>query len=244
MFDTKFLLYCLDVAQAVPETMAILDKWLTWGLMELQLGRYMDMDPWGRPLPEWQDGKRQGPVASGWRGILVYHKGDEKYIQRTYKTSHGAVSRNVCIQCHATNTDDHLIYTQHGPNAPHRATRLTTEEFITRVAGIATIITLPGFSVEFLTHDWLHVVDLTIIPEVSASCLVELVKEGVFGCAGTMDERLRGAYVSFRQWCRDAHIRNKGQFFSMPLGLGFLPGMSFFLMHAFGRTSVELYLGS
>ena len=30
----------------------------------------------------WVLGGRKGPIADGWRGILTFHKGDEKYLQK------------------------------------------------------------------------------------------------------------------------------------------------------------------
>ena len=61
----------------------------------------------------------------------------------------------------------------------------------------------PGWSVQMICHDYLHVVDLTICPEVSASCLIELIEQGVFGPVGLpADERLRRAYCMFIKACR------------------------------------------
>ena len=219
MWDSKYLLYCLDVSQAVSQTFEVLDMWLAWSLMELQMGMFMDTDPWNRRLSQHQR-NRQGQIAEGFRAVLVVHKGDEKYLQRAYKASHGAVSKQVCVHCHASSQEGALLYTQHGLTAPHRSTMISTEQFIEKVAGTTTFISLPGWNISMLMYDWLHIVDLTIIPEVSASCLVELVAESAFGPSGTADERLRLAYVSFRQWCREARVRNRGQIFSMFLGLG------------------------
>ena len=186
-------------------------------MTELQLGSYMDQDPWGRSHAAFDSGKRRGLIAGGYKGILCYHKGDEKYHQKVYRTSHGAVSRNVCVTCRATNNGD-MVYTAHGVNANHRATCLSTEEFITGVCGTKTWVSIPGWHVGMLCYDWLHVVDLTVIPEVAASCLVELTEESTFGHASTADERLRLAFVAFTKACKKAGVRNRGQMFSMLLG--------------------------
>ena len=186
----------------------------------------MDKDPWGRSLAAFDTGKRQGLIAGGYKGILCYHKGDEKYHQKVYRASHGAVSRNVCVTCRATNDGD-MVYTAHGINAIHRTTRLSTEEFITGVCGTRTLVGVPGWHVGMLCYDWLHVVDLTVIPEVAASCLVELTEESTFGHASTADERLRLAFVAFTKACKRAGVRNRGQMFSMLLGsCGFFPPAS------------------
>ncbi|CAL1132352.1 unnamed protein product [Cladocopium goreaui] len=213
-WDCKFLLYCLDESRVTPDTVSTLDLWCAWSMTELQLGSYMDKDPWGRSLAAFDTGKRQGLIAGGYKGILCYHKGDEKYHQKVYRASHGAVSRNVCVTCRATNDGD-MVYTAHGINAIHRTTRLSTEEFITGVCGTRTWVGVPGWHVGMLCYDWLHVVDLTVIPEVAASCLVELTEESTFGHASTADERLRLAFVAFTKACKRAGVRNRGQMFSM-----------------------------
>ena len=216
-WDCKFLLYCLDESRVTPDTVSTLDLWCAWSMTELQLGSYMDKDPWGRSLAAFDTGKRQGLIAGGYKGILCYHKGDEKYHQKVYRASHGAVSRNVCVTCRATNDGD-MVYTAHGINAIHRTTRLSTEEFITGVCGTRTWVGVPGWQVGMLCYDWLHVVDLPVIPEVAASCLVELTEESTFGHASTADERLRLAFVAFTKACKRAGVRNRGQMFSMLLG--------------------------
>lgn len=214
-FDTRLLCYVLDESRTTPNTIPTLDTWLSWSLMELQLGVFLDVNPWGAPL-SWHSSGRTGEICGGWKGILVCHKGDEKYMQQVYRLSHGAVSKNVCMLCMASNqADSNLLYTHHGPTAPHRSTMLGTAEFICQVVGVQTFVRLPGFHVHFVHHDWLHVVDLTIVPECAASALVELVGERYWGGHLSADERLRQGYVAFIRACKSAKVRSRGVIFSM-----------------------------
>ena len=207
IFQNKFLIYTLDNSVSEMETIATMDLWTSWSLMECQLGYYMDTDPYGRPHGPHASG-RSGAIASGWRLVLVGHKGDEKYHQKIYRASHSAVSRHVCLLCGATNEEGAMLYTHHGVEAAHRQSMLDTTAFIRRVAGLRTWTALPGWNVQMIWHDYLHVVDLTICPEISASCLVELVEEGVFGPVGLpADERLRRAYCMFMKAFRLNKIR-------------------------------------
>ena len=218
MFDTRLLCYVLDNSRAMPMTVPTLDTWLTWSLTELQLGHFLDTDPWGRPLERYSKG-RKGQICGDYKGILVVHKGDEKYMQKVYRLSHGAVSRHVCMLCEASSeVDSPYLYTFHGMSACHRSTRLSTSEFIEKVVGLQTFVRLPGFHVDFIQHDWLHVVDLSLIPECSASALVELVRESVWGGEGThVDQRLRLGYVAFIKACKADKVKSRGVFFSMLL---------------------------
>lgn len=96
---------------------------------------------------------------------------------------------------------------------------LGTSEFIEGVAGVQAWLRVPGWSIEMLQFDWLHVMDLTIIPECSASCLVELIGEGCWNVGGgTADQKLQRAYVCFIKACKQSRVRSRGQMFSMYLG--------------------------
>ena len=110
---------------------------------------------------------------------------------------------------------------------------LSTSAFIERVAGVQTWIRIPGFHIEFLQHDLLHVCDLTIIPECAASALYELVQEHVWGPGKAVDQRLRLGYVEFTQACEAARVRNRGVFFSMWLVCGAEWGYGFALQSTF-----------
>ena len=50
-WDSKLVVYAGDNSQSCAETYAVLDQWLVWSLVELLLGQYLDVDPWGNPFP-------------------------------------------------------------------------------------------------------------------------------------------------------------------------------------------------
>ncbi|CAL1154720.1 unnamed protein product [Cladocopium goreaui] len=77
------------------------------------------------------------------------------------------------------------------------------------VLGVHTWVQLPGWGIQVLCHDWLHVVDLTLVPEASASALLELCHEGIFGL-GNLDEKLRRAHILFVKACRAEKVRSSG----------------------------------
>ena len=84
---------------------------------------------WSRPLGARVCPPRCGRVCGEWIAVLTVHKGDEKYLQKTYQSSHSAVSKNVCMSCRATSEAGDLLYTLHGPKAGHRHTLLTATDF-------------------------------------------------------------------------------------------------------------------
>ena len=162
-FDTKYLLYCVDNSHACTETWDVLDTWLTWSLVECQMGQFMTVDPWQRPID-----RPAGRVAGRYTGVLVSLKGDEKWLQRVLKLKNSWVSEHVCPICRASKRGVNT-YSTFCPGAKHRATMLTNEEFVTETAQNPPWVRLPGFHVQMLHFDWLHVVDLSITPECCAS---------------------------------------------------------------------------
>lgn len=211
LWDCKVLLYCFDTSRGTDLTAATLDMWVCWSLWECQMGVFFDKDPWDRDFAQHSKG-RSGNICGPYKAILALHKGDEKYLQKAYRTSHTSVSQNVCMVCRATSVSGPLLYTLHGPQAEHRNTLLDGPSFITDVCGIQTWVMLPGWSTEVLGHDWLHICDLTLIPEAAASCLLELAEENMFGSDGTLDEKLRRAHVMFAKSCRHHRIRTLIEF--------------------------------
>lgn len=166
-WDTKLLLYCCDNARTTGDTVFTLDLWVAWSLTELQLGFFLDVDPYNRPYSPFNQG-RKGCIAGPWRAILAIHKGDEKYIQKAYKTQTSWVSKQVCWTC-AASSGDAMVYTQYGPCAPHREAKLSSAEFIQSTCGQNPWVRVPGWSPQVLHYDWLHVIDLAVAPEAAAS---------------------------------------------------------------------------
>lgn len=115
-WDSRMLLYVTDNQHCVDATWDTLDAWVVWSLTELSLGSWLDTDPWGNPMPQRQS-KAGMPLAGGYRGVLVCHKGDQKYIQRAYHMTGSWVSECICWYCRATRTGENC-YTLHGKHAP------------------------------------------------------------------------------------------------------------------------------
>ena len=82
-WESRLLLYCIDVARSCAETTDALDAYLVWSFTELSAGRYLEHGPWSEDMPRRAQlgGK---PIADGWRAIVCVHRGDEKYLQKCY----------------------------------------------------------------------------------------------------------------------------------------------------------------
>ena len=94
---------------------------------------------------------------------------------------------------------------------------MTTSEFIRTGCGPNPFVAVPGFHVSMLSNCWLHVVDLSLIPDAAASALIELTSAGCGIFFGRdQNERLRSAYVQFSQLCREHRISYLAQFSRRP----------------------------
>lgn len=49
-WDSKFVVYVGDNSQFDDECYTALDMWTAWSMVELMLGHWLDVDPWGRPF--------------------------------------------------------------------------------------------------------------------------------------------------------------------------------------------------
>lgn len=163
-WDSRILLCTLDNSRCLPETYDVVDTWMVYGFTELQEGSFFSVDPWGE---EFVRGKT-GPCCGPYRAVLAGIKGDEKFVQRTLKLTTSWISEGVCLYC-AAQKSGRLLYTQFGPRAPHRQTLVTNEEFFAKGCRPNAWIRLPGFHVERIFLDWLHLVDLALTPESAAS---------------------------------------------------------------------------
>lgn len=231
-FDSRILLYCCDNSRCVSETYDCLDSWIAWSFSELQEGKWLSHSPWNEPLESRRnlEGK---PIAGGYRGILIAHRGDEKALAKTFHVRKTWVSQQVCFTCFASRmTDSPYLYTAFGKHAPHRSTLLDLFDFVTTMCDANAFVRVPGFHPAMVLYDWLHVVDLSLTPECSAS-VFSLHSSGIdfqidfdfFGDIATQalieiiscdygiwqgsnpEERLKSAYVEFCGLCKQHKIR-------------------------------------
>ena len=168
-WDNRFVLCVMDNSKACSETQLTIDMWVAWSFAELAEGIWSGIDPWGRPMPE-RASRKGEPIAQGWRGILICHRGDEKYIQKAYRTKVAWNSPQVCWTCCASRrTSSEYLYTQIGPYAGHRSTLAGVEDFITKHSRPNGWVLVPGFHPSQLIYDVLHVLDLTLVCDAAAS---------------------------------------------------------------------------
>lgn len=163
-WDTKIVCYIVDNHKCTNDTFEVLDIWMVHSFMELQTGVFFDVDPWNQKYERGKSGRIMGP----WNAVLVGLKGDQKYIQRILRPNNSWISSKVCLYCNATQ-EGKLAYSHFGRGAPHRSTILSNEQFLLHAIRPNPWMRLPGFHVELVLLDFLHLIDLAVTPEVAAS---------------------------------------------------------------------------
>lgn len=170
-WDNRFLSYCCDNNRVCSETLDSLDSWLAWSYTELMCGRWLQHGPWSEILPHRRN-KAGKLLANGYRGILVVMRGDEKYVQKAFHMRVSWVSEQVCWMCSASRVrDSQNLYTYFGPGAGHRLSLIGLEDFICQICRPNGWVRIPGFHPQMLFYDFLHVFDLTLVPDAAASAL-------------------------------------------------------------------------
>ncbi|CAL1131312.1 unnamed protein product [Cladocopium goreaui] len=194
-WDSRFLLYCTDNSKSCSNTYDTLDTWVAWSFTELGAGRWLQHSPWGEYMGRRED-KAGTLIADGWIGVLVAHRGDEKALAKAFHVKNTWVSEEVCFTCRASRlSDSRYLYTGFGQNAPHRETIVDLHTFVTSKVGPNAWTRVPGFHPSMIAYDWLHVLDLALIPDAAASP------------GPGIDDRLRAAYVEFSNLCKQHKIR-------------------------------------
>lgn len=170
-WDSRYLLYCTDNAKSCSSTFDTLDSWLAMSFIELGEGKWLQHSPWGEELG-YRKKKAGTWIADGWRGVLVAFRGDEKALAKSFHVKNTWVSEEVCFTCKASRlSDSPYLYTAFGRNAQHRQTCVDYAEFVTHKCGANPWVRIPGFDPSCIMYDWLHVLDLSLIPDAAASVL-------------------------------------------------------------------------
>ena len=108
--------------------------------------------------------KVEKELAGGWRGTLCQRRGDWEFYTQIFKFPAWSGAERMCWKCEASNTLRHSGWTNAGPRAGWRRTRLTHHSDIADLiaAGLAVpalLTAVIGFRHQCVQIDVLHTVD-------------------------------------------------------------------------------------
>ena len=137
----------------------------------MALGRFPATGPEGVPLVD-KDRIIKSNQRLGFNGLLLQLRGDWPFLRSLFNVP-GWNNTHICWKCRA---DQHNFKVAHA-NAPWRSNRYGPGQFIKHLRdhGVvpSSIFKCPGFVLDMVVLDWLHVMDLGV----SQDCLGNLFND-------------------------------------------------------------------
>jgi hypothetical protein len=177
---------------------------LAWSLRALCSGVFPILGPKGEAL----EGKRKesGGQALALTAVLCQVRGDWPFLKALFSFPAWNSKEGVCWQCAATKTGP-LSYRDATSKAPWRNSRVTANQFFSSLqlkqVTPSTLFSSPGFCLEDIVLDWLHIVDLGISQDLIGNLFHECVLSG--GLEGAnKDERLKVLWQRLQSFYAEA----------------------------------------
>lgn len=206
--DSRILFAGVLLNTAVPgKTMEALYKVFVWSLNCLAAGVWPECDHTGRPFSEDYMPKRyalrgQRLHQTGLRGVWSELRGDWKWQMEALHLDQHYNTNYICHLCRAHSKIERLWFTQFGRASRLRKTLVRWSSFRNWYEDRyerPPFFDIIGFDIWRCWCDAMHCLDLGVYQSVAASCLCELVREGVWGHIG--DDGYKLAHIEYKGWC-------------------------------------------
>ena len=157
---------------------------LAWSFRALAAGVYPTCDHRGRPFvgDDWRLAKA-GQLMP-YRGAVVMFRGDWPWLSTVFQVAtHG--STHVCFLCGATTRSDECPFTDASLDAAWRGSLVSPvgwfEDRFRRGLYVSSVFSWPGFTLQNVVLDWMHMVDLGVAQACLGNILVELFRSAAVG---------------------------------------------------------------
>jgi hypothetical protein len=207
--DSRILFTGILLNTAVPsKTLDELYKVFVWSLNCLAAGFYPEADHIGKAfsldyMPNRYKLRGQRLHQAGLRCIWSELRGDWKWQSEALHLDQNYATSYVCHLCRASAKIKRLWYTNFQRTAqPLRNTRVRWSTFRDWYADRYSrpeFFNIIGFSIWRCWCDAMHCLDLGVYQSVAASCLAELVEEGVWTHVG--EDGFKVAHIAYKEWC-------------------------------------------
>ena len=207
--DGRLLFSVVTYAHVVPgKTIETLYKILVWSLNSMAEGCWPSVDHLGQHFSATHHPRRFSKAGlplclSGHRGVWSELRGDWKWQVEALDFDQWYGRSFICHLCRAHQKIPRLVYTQFRRNAHIRRTKVSSAAFrdwyMDRLVR-PELSRIVGFDIWRCWADAMHCLDLGIYQSVAASCLFDLVAEGVWGATNETGFVL--AHVDYKVWCR------------------------------------------
>ena len=191
---------------------------LQWSLLAAASGVHPPLDHLGKPWPKHSFRARTAgkPIAGEYFWALAQVTGDMKFIHETFgfENFYGS-SEEICHCCGATKSGE-LNYANVAEGAPCFEHRRCNDEYMASTPAVRCPLTaIPGFHIQMVMFETVHVGPLGVCKWACAGVLVQLARAGVWGMpdrgpwAGRLTIQLRQAYFNFKLFCKRRAISTR-----------------------------------
>jgi hypothetical protein len=212
----RLLFTMVNVATISPATLQTVYGILRWSFDALAAGVFPAVDFEGRPFSKTYEPQRWRlagtTIAGGQRGLWSEMRGDWKYLKEALHFQfHASTRPRICHLCEAEKRSGELCYANFAPNAGHRATVTTSDEFRNAYlarAYVSPLLLIIGFCIFRVFFDLMHTLDLGVFQYVIPSCLWELTSKRQLWNETTRQKRFQRAYAEYRVWCKAQKVKS------------------------------------
>ena len=206
--DSRILFTGVLLNTAVPgKTLDAMYKVFVWSLNCLAAGFYPEADHMGKEFsPEYEPTRYklrgQRLNQAGLRCVFSELRGDWKWQGEALHLDQKYDTNFVCHLCRASTKIKRLWYTNFEKTAHIRNTRVrwsTFRDWYTDRYMRPEFFNIIGFTIWRCWSDAMHVLDLGVYQSIAASCLAELVEEGVWTHTG--EDGYKVAHIAYKEWC-------------------------------------------
>jgi len=174
--EQRFIITVIRKQQLLPDgsTLAAIFNVVSWSLNSLLVGRWPSTDEHGAPIS-----KKGGQLAGKWKGAFVQIRGDWQFFSQALNFPQWNSSLRMCWLCKASNTLEHLFWTNFNDDAPWLETLWSHESYLADLAEKGedppALFSITGFRLECVMVDVLHTVDQGIASHIIGNIFVEVL---------------------------------------------------------------------
>ena len=203
---SRYLIAAVPLAWSTRHTLQPIFFAIKFSLECMLQGTFPDADEYGRPFApgSWRARVAGQPLLPmQWSFAFSGFVADWKFLKEAFMLPRHYGKPHCCHRCLATKKLGPNFAYDPRPDAGWRSTMTSTEEFL-QLAPASPLTQLPGFHIQLMKADIMHLLHLGICMHMVACTLIELCASNTFSEVprrSSLNRKLHAAWVRFRDWC-------------------------------------------
>lgn len=208
---SRYLIAAVPLAWSTPNTLQPIFFAVKYSLECMLQGTFPHTDEYGRAFApnSWRAKVAGQPLLPlQWCFAFTGFVSDWKFLKEAFMLPQHYGKPHCCHRCMATKQQGpHFAYDPR-PEAGWRTTIMSTEQLL-QIAPACPLTQLPGFHLQLLKADIMHLLHLGICMHMVACMLVDLCASNTFAEVprrSSLNRKLHAGWVRFRHWCAAKRI--------------------------------------